>query len=251
MKTIQSLQITKFFDVKTPVGISQRGEDITNYSIGIDLYMPKFTEEFLQALKDVNKKLYPNLNYQKHYISDTIQEPEYCDQILICDGDELVAEINYYPELTKNNVIGELQKYSKNSGKITFFSLLQIPTGIGMNIPDWVWCEVRTKSSNFQNGFTEIHGTVDMNYTYGVGVQICPCDELSIATDEKFSQLVFHEAVPVMQISEISQEDWNNMEEIKYKREKRTGGFGSTGKFDGVDEYCKASNAEDIKQINE
>lgn len=230
MKTIENLQITKFFDVKTPVGISQRGEDLTNYSIGVDLYMPKFTEKFLQALKDVNKKLYPNLNYQKHYISDTIKEPEYCDQILICNGDELVAEINYYPTLRNDN--NEIIRYSETNGKITFFSMLQIPTGIGMLIPNWVWCEVRTKSSNFQNGFTEVHGTVDMNYTYGVGVQICPSDELQIVTNEKFSQLVFHEAVPVMEITVVSQKDWNTIDEVIYKREKRTGGFGSTGKFD-------------------
>lgn len=221
MKTIQSLQITKFFDVKTPVGISQRGEDITNYSIGIDLYMPKFTEEFLQVLCEVNKKLYPNICYIEH--------PEE-GKILICDGDDLIARINYYQELAKNP--SNKKEYSKTNGTITFFSMLQIPTGIGMNIPNWVWCEVRTKSSNFQNGYTEVHGTVDMNYTYGVGVQICPCDELQIATDAKFSQLVFHEAVPVMKILEVSQKDWNNKEEIKYKREKRTGGFGSSGTFD-------------------
>ena len=235
MKTIQSLQITKFFDVKTPVGLVQRGEDLTNYSIGIDLYMPKFTEEFLHILLEVNKKLYPNICYIEH--------PEE-GKIVICDGDDLIAKILYYKSLDEG------KNYSETDGKIIFFSMLQIPTGIGMNIPDWVWCEVRTKSSNFQNGFTEVHGTVDMNYTYGVGVQICPYDELQIATDEKFSQLVFHEAVPVMEIIEVSQEDWNNKEEIKYKREKRTGGFGSTGKFDGIDEYCKASDAEEISNFN-
>lgn len=236
MKTIENLQITKFFDVKTPVGLVQRGEDLTNYSIGIDLYMPKFTEEFLQVLCNANKKLYSNICY--------IEYPEE-GKITINNGDELIAKINYY------KCLEEGKGYSKTNGTITFFSLLQIPTGIGINIPDWVWCEVRTKSSNFQNGYTEIHGTVDMNYTYGVGVQICPCDELQIATDEKFSQLVFHEAVPIMQISEVSQEDWNNMEEIKYKREKRTGGFGSQGKFDNfeTEKYSLASDMEEINSI--
>ena len=223
MKTIENLQITKFFDVKTPVGISQRGEEITNYSIGIDLYMPKFTEEFLHALSEANKKLYSNICYIHH--------PDE-GKIVMCNGDDLLAKILYYKSLDEG------KEYSETDGTLIISAPLQIPTGIGMNIPDWVWCEVRTKSSNFSNAYTEVHGTVDMNYTYGVGVQILPCDDVKIKTDEKFSQLVFHEAVPVMQISEVFQEDWNNMEEIKYKREKRTGGFGSTGKFDGIDE-CK------------
>lgn len=224
MKTIENLQITKFFDVKTPVGISQRREDTTNYSIGIDLYMPKFTEEFLHVLSEANKKLYPKICYIEH--------PEK-GKILICDGDDLLAKILYYKNLNEG------KEYSETDGILIISAPLQIPTGIGMDIPDWAWCEVRTKSSNFTNAYTEVHGTVDMNYTYGVGVQIFPCDNVKIKTDEKFSQLVFHEAVPVMQISEVSQEDWNNLEKIKYKREKRIGGFGSTGKFDKTNEECK------------
>lgn len=228
MKKIENLQITKFFDVKTPVGIIQRGEGLANYSIGIDLYMPRITEQFLEGILEANKNLYPNICYIEHF-KDT--DSQVINHININDGDDLLAKIYQDIDLITGKI--------SSQGRIIFSAPLQIPTGIGINIPDWTWCEVRTKSSNFQNAYTEVHGTVDMNYTYSVGVQILTMDDVEIKTDQKFAQLVFHEAVPVLNIEEVSQEKWNNLEEIKYKREKRTGGFGSTGMFDGTSNIVK------------
>ena len=82
MKTIDNLQVTKFFDVKTPVGINQRGENLNNYSIGVDLYMPKFTPKFIKALCESNKKIYPNIEFIEIYSGDA-QEPKYLKQINI------------------------------------------------------------------------------------------------------------------------------------------------------------------------
>lgn len=210
VKFIEKLQITKFFDVKTPVGVNQRGESLSNYSIGIDLYMPRITKQFLDALIEANKKLYSNLDY--------LEEKEIIHIRAGIDDKYSIASIHKDSE--------------SNKGKFIIDNTIQIPTGIGMNIPAWLWCEARTKSSNFQNKWTEVHGTIDMNYTYGIGVQIIPLSEITIESDQKFTQLVFHEAVPVLEIDEVSQDDWNNLPDVINKRGTRIGGFGSTGKFD-------------------
>ena len=207
MNPIENLKITKFFDVKTPVGLVKRGESLDNYSIGVDLYVPKFTDEFVKALCEANK-LY-NL------------EPLISDEYNIDFYD-----INKIP----NDIIASI---NKATGTLIIHKQLQIPTGIGMIIPPNYWCEVRTKSSNFQNYWTEVHGTVDMNYTYGVGVQIIPTKPfIKIAEDQKFAQLVMHEAVPICNIEEVPNNEWEELEEVKMRRQKRTGGFGHTGKFD-------------------
>ena len=216
MKIIENLQITKFFDVKTPVGINQRNESLSNYSIGIDLYMPKFTPKFFDAIIEANKKIYPEI---KWYAED--------GTINFINGDDLLVQIN----LEKDFITG---KFTSDGTFKIMTSQLQIPSGIGMNIPDWVWCEVRTKSSNFQNNWTEVHGTVDMNYTYGVGVQMLLIDTVQLKSNQKFAQLVFHEAVPVLEITEVQQSEWNKNPDIISKRGIRTGGFGSTGKFDNT-----------------
>lgn len=232
MKTIENLQITKFFDVKTPVGINQRGESLDNYSIGIDLYFPRFTKEFFNALMEANKKLYPEINYSVVPANNFTKETEY---IAICDGEDLLAKIYQYTDL-------ETSETSSKGRMIFIDGMLQIPTGIGMNIPAWAWAELRTKSSNYQLGWSEVHGTIDMNYTYGMGVQMLICkDNLEIQSDQKFAQIVFHEAVPVLNIEEVSQSDWNNNQEIINKRTKRIGGFGTTGKFD-TEESVKDEN---------
>ncbi len=203
MTTIKDLQITKFFDVKTPVGINQRGESLDNYSIGVDLYMPRITDEFKEQLFNANIKKHPSLEF----IEDS-------EKIRI---------------LTKCSLVAELY-----SDKIVIYNPIQIPTGIGMLIPDNLWCEVRTKSSNFTYHWTEVHGTVDMNYTYGVGVQLIPHETVTIEIDQKFAQLVFHEAVPVCNITELTPEEFTSINTVQYRRGIRTGGFGSTGAFDEV-----------------
>lgn len=214
MFTIKNLKFTKFFDVKSPVGLEQKGETLGNYSIGMDLFMPKNTKEFRNAIYESNKKLYGDLYILKDESKESIyyEFKSYCTDILIM-------------QISENKKTKEVVYQISES--------IQIPTGIGMLIPENVWAEVRSKSSNFSLGFSEVHGTIDMNYTYGCGVQLIPITNSSILLkeDQKLTQIVFHEAVPILKTEEISLNDWNNLDEVINKRGTRTGGFGSTGKM--------------------
>ena len=207
---IPQLKITKFFPVKTPQGITQRNETLANYSIGCDLYMPPMSEEFLKALESSNNDLQCLRKFDEH------------------SGEEKV--IGY-----DNNTLSIVFEYFPNQKAYYIYRPLQIPTGIGMLIDDEYWIEVRSKSSNFKNGFTVVHGTIDMNYTYGCGVQLIPINldypSICITEDQKICQFVFHKAIPVMQIQEIPLENWENDPDVNKRRTVRTGGFGSTGKF--------------------
>lgn len=230
MFTIENLKFTKFFDVKSPVGLEQRGENICNYSIGMDLYFPRDSEEFREAILKANQKLYPRIEMFKmaEYKNGNCLIKTYN---FISSVDSLM-KIETFVNAETNEVI-KTQYY--------IYRPIQIPTGIGLLIPDNVWAEVRTKSSNFQLGFSEVHGTVDMNYTYGMGVQIFNINTneisketpvLTFESDQKFAQIVFHEAVPIIATQEVPLDEWDKLEEVQIKRNIRTGGFGSTGKKD-------------------
>ena len=203
MELIQDIKCTRFFVVKMPEGVLTKNESISNYSIGCDLFMPKFTKEFIDAVLASN----PHLEYEQK---------------------EQVGKF-------KNKQSHELyMEYNFDNGKYWILRHIQIPTGIAMLIPDDYWVEIRSKSSNFKNNFTIVHGTVDMNYTYGMGAQLMllnPDAYVVLAEDQKICQVVFHKAVPILNFSEVKQEDWDNDPEVYKKRTVRVGGFGSTGKF--------------------
>lgn len=203
MELIQDIKCTRFFAVKMPEGILTKGESISNYSIGCDLFMPKFTKEFIEAVLASN----PQLEYEQKDKVGAFKDK---------NSHELYMEYNF------------------DNGKYWILRHIQIPTGIAMLIPDDYWVEIRSKSSNFKNNFTIVHGTVDMNYTYGMGAQLMllnPDLYVVLAEDQKICQIVFHKAVPVLNFSEVKQEEWDNDPQVYKKRTVRVGGFGSTGKF--------------------
>ena len=229
MFTIENLKFTKFFDVKSPVGLEQRGENICNYSIGMDLYFPRDSKEFREAILKANQKLYPRIEMLKMptYKNENclIKTHNFISSVGSVGSVDNLMKIETFVNIETNEVI-KTQYY--------IYRPIQIPTGIGLLIPDNVWAEVRTKSSNFQLGFSEVHGTVDMNYTYGMGVQIFNINTpvLNFESDQKFTQIVFHEAVPIVNTQEVPLAEWDKLEEVQLKRNIRTGGFGSTGKKD-------------------
>ena len=203
MELIQDIKCTRFFAVKMPEGILTKNESISNYSIGCDLFMPKFTKEFIEAILASN----PKLEYEQKDKVGAFKDKS---------SHELYMEYNF------------------DNGKYWILRHIQIPTGIAMLIPDDYWVEIRSKSSNFKNNFTIVHGTVDMNYTYGMGAQLMllnPDLYVVLAEDQKICQVVFHKAVPVLNFSEVNQEEWDNDPQVYKKRTVRVGGFGSTGKF--------------------
>lgn len=205
MKTIESLKITTFFPVEHPKGILQRNCDTDNYSVGIDLAFPEPTEQFMDAIIQANSKYY-NSNL-------VITQSTRGDWEIINRGNKLI-------------------EYNKEHNFYSICSNLTIPTGVGFDIPKHIWFEVRTKSGNFGNKFQSIHGVIDMNYTYGIGVQLIPIDDIKLVVikpGQGFAQVIAHEGIPVMNIEHLHVEEFEKLESVKNKRDVRTGGFGSTG----------------------
>lgn len=220
MVTIEKLKFTKFLYVKSPLGIIQKGETLENYSIGIDLYIPKFTTKFFEAIVESN--LDENKNSKLFFNQDSLV-------FVNALTGELAAEII--------------------EDKMRVYQAIQIPTGIGILLPQNCYALVDSKSSNFKLGWTEVTGKIDMNYTYGMGVQLIPIEVKNAAKlpvynysqnghgyftlqqDQKFAQLIIREAVPVLEMQEVELNDWNQSYEVQKLRQVRTGGFGSEGKL--------------------
>lgn len=211
MVTIENLLFTKFFDVKSPIGLEQREENLGNYSIGMDMYMPKCTPAFREAVVKANEKLYPGFYITEYLVGDDLHWK------FLDDNDNCIM-------MVKDN----------HRAEYTIYKPIQIPTGIGVMIPANCWAEMCTKSSNFTLGYGQNEGKIDMNYTYGMSVQLFPINNMviNLESEQKFAQLIFHEAVPIIKTSELNREEWDNHPVIADRRKKRTGGFGHTGKFD-------------------
>lgn len=216
---MEKIQVTKLFDVNSPVGAKQRGETQKNYSIGTDLYMPKDTETFRRAFYKANQELHQGLEVYTYEANNKRQTTF------------VVPESPYQ----KGYVVMTIETDLDSSESIyEIHENCQIPSGIAFNFPHTVWGEVRSKSSNFKNGFTVIHGTVDCNYTYGVGIQLVLLRKNSICleSDQKIAQIVLHKAEPIYNIEVLEQKVFDNLQTIQEYRKVRDGGFGSTGKFE-------------------
>jgi dUTP pyrophosphatase len=99
-----------------------------------------------------------------------------------------------------------------------------IPTGLYLEIPKGVECQVRPRSGlALKKGITVVNspGTVDADYRGEVGVILInhSFETVLIAPGERIAQLVF---CPIIQIT------WNE-ETTLNSSERGAGGFGSTG----------------------
>lgn len=216
---MHKIKATKFFDVKMPKATATY-DDFSE--AGIDVYMPKPTKEFIDAIVASNDEYLLNVHY-----GELISETNNYNNFSI-----YVMPLMKNPALP-NNLKGRLiMHYSE--GKYTIFDDIQIPSGIGVLIAKGYHIDFRSKSSNFKKGYTVIKGLIDSTYTYGMGLQLHKLKEkssISLMVDEKMAQLVLRKTEEIDLIEEVSLEDWNNLVEVKHKRTKRTGGFGSNGKF--------------------
>lgn len=222
---MEKIKITKFFDVKQPIGLQARDESATNYNIGSDLYMPYDTEAFRAAFLQANCEMYMNLQVNtSETINYRISEFTYncCDGI--SENDAVLMRVE--TDLRTNKSIYQI------------FENCQIPSGIGFLLSKSVWLEVRSKSSNFKNGFTVVHGTVDMNYTYGVGIQLILLkqDSIILESEQKIAQVVLQKAVPINSLEFVELKEFENDKTVLKYRNKRVGGFGSGGKFEKENE---------------
>lgn len=205
------LKFTKFVDVLSPLGINQQnlsGIVSTYPNVGVDLYMPKFTEEFINEIIKAN------------------------------DGCILQSYINEPPEEQFFEIYrdGEIVMYFEQ-GKYYINDKIQIPSGIGILIPTGYHLELLPKSSAFHNEFELTLGLIDACYTYGFGFQFKTFSKIiEIAPDQKVSQFVVRKSEIVSELEEVKLTDWDCLKEIEERRIIRTGGFGSTGKFEKVSE---------------
>jgi dUTPase len=221
--TAKTLEFTKFFPVNNPLGLLDKEESKEIWlkygfgSIGVDLYFPKPSVKFVEAIIKSNEKL--PLTLSNSYLNPI-------------DGG------NYYTTFdlidSKNSEL--ILSFDNNVFEI--YKKLQIPTGIGLNIPDGYFVDLRSKSSNFKNDYSSITGLIDEDHTYGMGCQIFPLSTqtnpptpIIFHVDEKFCQIVLIKGNPILNMVEISLNLWDFKKDIIKKRESRKGGFGSTGKF--------------------
>jgi dUTPase len=203
------MSFTKFFDVKSPLGISQKDSAKNEYqSIGVDIYMPKPTMGFVEALIASN--------------ADTIVSGLVKDR-----------KTNLVQSFAIQRKSETLLRYTFE-GEYHIFNDIQIPSGIGLLIPQGFYVDLRSKSSNFKNGFTSITGLIDEDYTYGMGIQIVLLNGATIILkpDEKVSQLVLKKSYEIHHFNEIPLTNWDKLKDVNDRRKSRSGGFGHTGKFD-------------------
>lgn len=251
--TIQEIKFTKFFDVKSPK--AEALPEMYN-NAGIDLYMPRMTKEFLLALYEANQIVYGNklsVVIESYIDTKNLLFDEVVDlRNAIENANKLVTE---NPESETifdifntdkfkvffiiNVPVGTqtVMYYSADDKTYHFQDRMQIPLGVAIAIPAGCYVDLRSKSGNFKNGYYEITGLIDCCYTYGMGVQLVPYNgkilqsQPVIMADEKITQIVLNQFVAIYNCTEMPIKEWNDSEGIKIRREKRTGGFGSTGKF--------------------
>ncbi len=205
------LLFTKFFDVKSPLGIAQNEneKDFEYHSIGVDVYMPLATEEFIAELLKKNPETTCTI----------VRSTKDIDKIL---------SFNLKSKTDRNMIFyGDGVYYIKAN--------LNIPTGIGILIPKNYYPDMRSKSSNFNNCYTSVTGTIDENFTYGMTVQLVKLEndsvDILIHPNEKFAQLVLHKSNFINRMIEVPQNEWQNLEEVQKRRQNRKGGLGHSGKF--------------------
>jgi dUTPase len=246
------MNFTKFFDVKSPISENT----INNYNnAGIDVFFPRMSKEFLKALILQNIDIFGTLFYVNFKYTNINMDQIYNTKPLLVNEEGLKDMVynkfvEWLEENYKNNlksiIIGiysifsdeesqvRLYEYDFKTKESIIYQPIQIPLGLGFDIPKGMYLDLRSKSGNFKNGWFSITGLIDSCYTYGCGVQLIPMNKykhVTIDEDEKISQIVMLENKEIFRLEEISLDEWNNNPIINNKRNKRIGGFGSTGKF--------------------
>ena len=199
------LDFVKFFDVKAPIGTYDNPKAGEFSPVGVDLYFPQPTIEFFEALVKSNENLkISSLGNLKNKV-------------------DIIEKSTGKPVLIFTNEQGGLYR---------IFKKIQIPTGIGLLIPNGYHIDLRSKSSNFKNEYSSVTGLIDADYTYGMGAQIFSFDtECRFTTNEKFVQIVLQKTYFIEKMNEITLIDWNQDSRVLNRRETRQGGFGHSGKY--------------------
>lgn len=211
---------TKLLDVKDPkVG--------TEKSVGIDLYMPVANRQFFEAIEKLN-------GLSKLEVNPMVDgdDDEYVD----------VDSINGYKsydvfDSQKRKCIRETRKVFEyvlmgTSYLLIVYQPMTIPTGIALHLPEDKFADIRPRSSNLKNNYTIVLGTVDEDYTYGMGAQIIPIVggvPVVLVMEERLCQLLIQDAKYFAGLY-LEEKNFSNLEAVRIKRGQREGGFGHTGK---------------------
>ena len=106
-----------------------------------------------------------------------------------------------------------------------------VPTGIFLNMPSDIDCEVRSRSSLASKGviITNSPGTIDSDYHEEVKIIMhnLSKEPFVIKDGDRIAQLVFRKKINVI-VEEIDED--NKFVKIIETKNLREGGFGSTGK---------------------
>lgn len=224
---------TKLFPTRSP-----EPHAMENPSAGIDVYMPlmskKFLDELVKTLPQGIECQVEILDKPKQLVIDVpdlTQLGGVFDNIVNGLGDNKVS-IRFSYVGTRRYFHMEIIFNRSMVATFLMPTIVQIPLGLCFDIPKGYHFDLRSKSSNFKNGFTSITGLIDANYTYGIGLQYSAFDNISehINSNDKIAQLVLIETAIVDKFNELSPETFDKLDTVIAKRHIRTGGFGSTGK---------------------
>jgi dUTPase len=216
----KTIQFSTYLDVKDPVNPVSDGNGVAD--AGFDVYMPEINEAFLIELVRLNKCL----------------QVEGLDKWRGIRGTLPVSTIrgNWY-DFDKNFLSNNLYElYYKTSPykdiySIRLFVPLNVPLGIKFLVPRYHYLDIRPKSSNFADGFEPVLGLIDNNHTRGICIQPNTINgsPVTLIPGHKVCQLVLKRFDDVSLVK-VPGDEFDNLEEVYYRRKYRDGAFGSRGK---------------------
>lgn len=127
------------------------------------------------------------------------------------------------PEYKTSGSVGmDLQANIRNEIHIPGNTIIKVPTGLYLEIPEGFEGQIRPRSGlSFKQGLKAILGTLDYDYRGEVNIilQNVSKGERIIKPGDRIAQLVF---------AKVEKAEWNLVEELE-ETERGEGGFGSTG----------------------
>lgn len=210
------IQFAKLLDV---ISINYVGDEQDLSNVGYDMFVPKFNNQFLEFLEKANFRKNSN---SKMYITQLPKKE-----------DDLFTKYNI---LQNNTFVGIITIYDNEKDGISYMDIcrnISIPNGHMFLLPKNHYGELCTRSSNFPQDTEVTLGYIDNSYTFGSCFQIKIIEDnttIKIYENEKIAQMILREYVKP-ETKELSLVEFEQLEEVKYRRKLRDGGFGSTGRF--------------------
>lgn len=94
-----------------------------------------------------------------------------------------------------------------------------VSTGLKLNMPPGVYCEVKDRSSLWRSGISVLRGVIDNDYTDEIKLVFENRNDFEKKISGRVAQLIFYRSCPINLVV---------VNDIKRKTTERKGGFGST-----------------------